>query len=42
MISSFTALEKPPLCRGIGAVICLAEHLSAFDKNNLIVPMGLV
>jgi len=42
MISSFTALEKPPLHRGTGAVICLAEHLSAFDKNNLIVPMGLV
>jgi len=42
MISSFTALEKPPLRRGTGAVICLTEHLSAFDKNNLIVPMGLV
>jgi len=42
MISSFTALEKHPLCRGTGAVICLTEHLSAFDKNNLIVPMGLV
>ena len=42
MISSFTALEKPPLCRGTGAVICLTEHLSAFDKDNLIVPMGLV
>jgi len=42
MISSFTALEKPPLCRGKGAIICLAEHLGAFDKDNLIVPAGLV
>jgi len=42
MISSFTALEKPPLNRGTGAIICLAEHLGAFDKNNLIVPVGLV
>jgi predicted AAA+ superfamily ATPase len=42
MISSFTALEKPPLSRGTGAIICLAEHLGAFDRDNLIVPMGLV
>jgi len=42
MISSFTALEKHPLRRGTGAIICLTEHLGAFDKDNLIVPMGLV
>ncbi len=42
MISSFTALEKPPLRRGKGAIICLAEHLGAFDKDNLIVPVGLL
>jgi predicted AAA+ superfamily ATPase len=42
MLSSFTALEKPPLRRGTGAIICLTEHLGAFDKDNLIVPMGLV
>jgi len=42
MISSFTALEKPPLRRGTGALVCLTEHLGAFDKDNLIVPMGLV
>jgi len=42
MLSSFTALEKPNLRRGTGAIICLAEHLSAFDKENLIVPAGLV
>jgi len=42
MISSFAALEKPPLRRGTGAIICLAEHPGAFDKDNLIVPAGLV
>ena len=42
MIASFTALEKPPLRRGTGALICLAEHLGAFDSENLIVPVGLV
>jgi len=42
MISFFTALEKPPLRRGTGVIICLAEHLGAFDKDNLIVLMGLV
>jgi predicted AAA+ superfamily ATPase len=42
MIASFSALEKPPLRRGAGALICLAEHLSAFDRNNFIVPVGLL
>ena len=42
MIASFTALEKPPLKRGTGALICLAEHLGAFDQDNLIVPIGLL
>ena len=42
MLSSFTALEKPNLRRGTGAIFCLAEHLGAFDKDNLIVPAGLV
>ncbi|MDR1870149.1 MAG: ATP-binding protein [Treponema sp.] len=42
MISSFAVLERPPLRRGTGALICLAEHLGAFDSENLIVPVGLV
>lgn len=42
MIASFSALEKPPLRRGTGALICLAEHLSAFDRKNLIVPLNLL
>ena len=42
MIASFTALERAPLCRGKGALICLAEHLGAFDKENFIVPVSLL
>ena len=42
MISSFSVLEKKPLRRGQGALICLAEQLGAFDKNNFIVPLGLL
>jgi len=42
MISSFTVLEKSSFRRGTGALICLTERLSAFDKDNLIVPARLV
>jgi predicted AAA+ superfamily ATPase len=42
MIASFSALEKPPLRRGSGALVCIVERLSAFDGNNLIVPVGLL
>lgn len=40
MIASFSALA--PLRRGPGALICLAGHLGAFDKENFIVPVGLL
>ena len=42
MISSFAVLERYSLRRRTGALICLAEHLGAFDSENLIVPAGLV
>ena len=42
MIGSFTALEKPHLRRGPGALICLTERLSAFNRENIIVPVGLL
>jgi predicted AAA+ superfamily ATPase len=42
MIASFTAVEKSPLRRGKGALICLAERLGAFDRENFIVPVGLL
>ena len=42
MISNFSVIEKSPLQRGIGAVLCLSEKLGAFDKENLIVPISLI
>lgn len=42
MIDSFTVIEKSPLKRGTGAVLCMAEKLSAFDRENLIVPISLI
>lgn len=42
MIRNFSVLEKSPLLQGTGAVLCLAEHLGAFDSDNLIVPISLI
>lgn len=42
MISNFSVIEKSPLRRGTGAVLCLSEKLGAFDKENLIVPISLI
>lgn len=42
MISNFSVIEKSPLERGTGAVLCLSEKLGAFDKDNLIVPINLI
>jgi len=38
----FNVIDKFPLQRGTGAVLCMAERLSAFDKDNLIVPINLI
>jgi predicted AAA+ superfamily ATPase len=38
----FEVIEKSPLQRGTGAVLCLAEKLSAFDSDNLVVPISLL
>ncbi len=42
MISNFSVIEKSPLERGTGAVLCLSEKLGAFDKENLIIPISLI
>lgn len=42
LLSVFKVIEKAPLKRGTGAVLCLAEKLGAFDRDNLIVPIGLI
>ena len=38
----FNVIDKSPLRLGTGAVLCMAEKLSAFDRNNLIVPIWMI
>ena len=38
----FELIDKSPLQRGTGAVLCMADNLGAFDQNNLIVPIALI
>ncbi len=38
----FSVIEKSPLQKGTGAILCLAEKLGALDQDNLIVPIGLI
>jgi len=38
----FQIIDKSPLQRGTGAILCMAEAFSAFDKDNLIVPIWMI
>ena len=38
----FDVIDKSPLQRGTGAVLCMAEQFGAFDRDNLIVPVWMV
>lgn len=38
----FNLIDKSPLQRGTGAILCMADQLGAFDQNNLIVPISLI
>ena len=38
----FGVIEKGPLQLGTGAVLCMADKFSAFDSNNLIVPIWII
>ena len=42
MTSAFSLLDRPPLRRGTGAVLCLSEDLGALDERTLIVPIEYV
>ncbi|MCK9313425.1 MAG: ATP-binding protein [Methanocorpusculum sp.] len=42
MMGNFSVIEKSPLIRGVGAIICTAEKLGAFDHDNLIIPVSLL
>ena len=38
----FGVIDKSPLTRGTGAVLCTSDKLSAFNSNDLIVPVWLI
>lgn len=38
----FDLIDKSPLQRGTSAILCMADQLGAFDKENLIVPISLI
>jgi len=42
MIKTFDVIDKSPIEVGTSAVLCMAENLSAFDKNHLIVPIYMI
>ena len=42
IIRTFSVIDKAPLEVGTSAVLCMAESLSAFDKDNLIVPIWMI
>lgn len=42
ILRAFGVIDRAPLERGVGAVLCMAEKFGAFDRENLIVPVWLV
>ena len=38
----FSVIDKSPLQLGTGAILCMADHFSAFDRENLIVPIWMI
>ena len=38
----FNIIDKSPLVRGTGAVLCTSDKLSAFNSDNLIVPIWMI
>jgi len=40
--SAFALLDKSPIPRGTGAVLCLRETMSAIDRNTLMVPIWMI
>ncbi len=38
----FQVIDKSPLRPGTGAILCMADKFSAFDSNNLIIPIWMI
>ena len=39
---AFSLIDKSPMQLGASAVVCMADKLSAFDRDNLIVPVWMI
>lgn len=42
IVRTFDVIEKSPLQRGTGAILCMVQEFSAIDRNNLIVPIWMI
>ena len=42
LVRSFNVIDKSPLQIGTSAILCMADKLSAFDRDNLIVPIWII
>jgi hypothetical protein len=42
MTGVFSVIDKSPLQLGAGAILCMADHFSGFDRDNLIVPIWII
>lgn len=42
LVRTFGVIDKSPLKLGTGAVLCMADSLSAFDSENLIIPIWMI
>lgn len=42
ILRTFGVIDKAPLHVGTSAVLCMSDKLSAFDRNNLIVPIWMI
>ena len=42
LVKTFGVIDKAPLQVGTGAILCMAERFGAFNRENLIVPIGMI
>lgn len=42
ILNTFKVIEKGSTIRGTGAVLCMKQELSAFDRENYIIPISLI
>jgi predicted AAA+ superfamily ATPase len=38
----FRVIDKTPYKRGVGGILCLAETLTALNKDCLVIPIGMI